>query len=485
MTVKAETWPPQTEQVSDLVARLQQIVGSHHVIANAQDMAAYLSEPRDLFIGKALCVVLPGTTLEVAAVLKLCFETSVSIVPQGGNTGLVGGQIPDATGRQILLSLRRMTKLREIDLSSNTMIVEAGMTLAKVQEEAHAVERLFPLSLASEGSCTIGGNLATNAGGTAVLAYGNARDLVLGLEVVLADGRILHNLSKLKKDNTGYDLKHIFMGSEGTLGIITAACLKLFPMLASIETAFVGLASPQKAIDLLALVQRNAGDKLKTFELIPRIGLDFVLAHSEGPRDPLAQKHQWYVLIELGSQQLEGLRDSFLSLLESASEKAILEDASIATSLVQRQAFWALRERLSDVQKLEGGSIKHDVSVPISAIPAFLEEVETALQKAMPGARLCAFGHVGDGNIHCNVSQPLSADMAVDKARFLARWDEVNEIVHAIVIKYHGSISAEHGIGVLKRNLLVEVKDPVALAVMRAVKQALDPAGILNPGKVL
>jgi FAD/FMN-containing dehydrogenase len=469
------------QTASGVIARLEAIVGKKYVVTDAAAMEGFLREPRDLFHGNALCVVQPASTQEVAAVLKLCHETTTPVVPQGGNTGLVGGQSPNARGNEIVLWLGRMQKLREIDLASNTMIVEAGMILAQVRAEADHVGRLFPLSLASEGSCTIGGNLSTNAGGTNVIAYGNARDLVLGLEVVLADGRILSDLSKLKKDNTGYELKHLFMGSEGTLGIITAAVLKLFPKPRAIETAFIGLASPHAALALLDLARDRMGGDITSFELIPRIGVDFVLAHGESVREVLPTKHPWYVLLELSSQSAEGLHARLLALLEEATQKHIIEDAAIAASLDQRENFWKLRELLSEVQRREGGSIKHDVSVPIATIPAFLEEVEQAVTAAMPGARLVAFGHAGDGNIHCNVSQPIGAD----KAAFLARWNEINAIVHDIVIAHNGSISAEHGIGQLKRELLPKVKDKVALEVMRAIKQTLDPKGILNPGKVL
>lgn len=465
----------------DLVAGLQAIVGANHVLTQAADMESFLREPRDLFKGAAVCIVRPGSTAEVAAILRLCSETSTPVVPQGGNTGLVGGQIPDASGAAIVLSLGRMQSLRELDPASNTMTVEAGMILARAQEAADRAGRLFPLSLASEGSCTIGGNLATNAGGTGVIAFGNARDLVAGLEVVLADGQILSDLSKLKKDNTGYDLKHLFIGSEGTLGIITAAVLKLFPKPRAIETAFIGLAAPRDAVALLGLAKDHAGGEITAFELIPRIGLDFVLAHAPGARDPLARIHQWYVLLELSSQSIEGLDARLLALLEAGAETGVIEDAAIAASLEQRAEFWNARELLSEVQRLEGGSIKHDISVPIADIPVFLEAAERAVTGAMPGARLVPFGHLGDGNIHCNVSQPIGAD----KAEFLARWDEINTIVHGIVAAHHGSISAEHGIGQLKRELLPRVKDKVAMELMRAIKQTLDPQGILNPGKVL
>jgi FAD/FMN-containing dehydrogenase len=467
-------------RASEIPSRLAAIVGAANVLTDQAEMAGYLVEPRGLYKGKALCVVRPKTTAEVAAIVALCSETATKLVPQGGNTGLVGGQIPFESGEEIVLSLARLDKLREIDLASNTMIVEAGMTLARVQEAADEAGRYFPLSLAAEGSCTIGGNLATNAGGTAVLAYGNARDLVLGIEAVLADGRILSDLSKLRKDNTGYDLKHLFMGSEGTLGIITAAVLKLYPKPQAFATAFVGLEDPARALRLLDLAQAMVGHEIKTFELIPRISITSLLAHMDHVRDPLPQAAPWYVLIELASQG-EALEARLVDLLESAGAKGIILDAAIAGSLEQRKAFWRLRELLPEVQGREGGSIKHDVSVPLADVPDFIAEVEAAVTRAMPGARLFAFGHLGDGNIHCNISQPVGAD----KDAFLARWEEINGIVHAIVVAHHGSISAEHGIGRLKRRILPHFKDRVAFDVMRTLKHALDPQGILNPGKIL
>jgi FAD/FMN-containing dehydrogenase len=477
IAMTAATLAPQT-----LLSRLAAIVGERNVLSEAADMAAYLAEPRELFHGQARCVVRPGSTAEVAAVLKLCDETHTSVVPQGGNTGLVGGQIPGQGGNadEIVLSLKRLDLIRETDKSSMTMTVEAGMTLLAVQEAAAAAGALFPLSLASEGSCTIGGNLATNAGGTAVLAYGNARDLVTGLEVVLADGRVLSSLSKLKKDNTGYDLKHLFMGSEGTLGVITAAVVKLYPRPREMQTAFIGLKSPHEALALLNLAQALAGADVKTFELMPRFGLDIVITHAVGARDPLTSKHAWYVLLELGSQTDSG-EAALMNILEQGAEQGLIDDAVVAASLDQRKDFWKLRELLSDMQKFEGGSIKHDVSVPVAKVPQFLDEVYPAVEKFMPGARLVPFGHLGDGNIHCNVSQPVG----MDKQAFLDRWYQMNEVVHAIVTRLDGSISAEHGIGTLKRDLLPGVKNPVALDVMRAIKAALDPKGLLNPGKVL
>lgn len=466
---------------AETAAHLAKIVGEKYVLTAAQDMAGYLSEPRDLWHGKAACVVRPGSAAEVAAICAFADQHGLKIVPQGGNTGLVGGQTPDQTGQEILLSLGRLDKIREIDPESNTMVVEAGVTLQKVQEAAESVDRLFPLSLASEGSCTIGGNLASNAGGTAVLAYGNARDLVTGLEVVLADGSVLGNLSKLRKDNTGYDLKHVFMGSEGTLGIITAAVVKLYPRPRAVETALIGLDSPEKCLDLLVLAQSMAGPDLKTFEFISRFGVEIVVRHSAGAREPLESPHNWYVLLELASQSESGLSDTMMALLEAAFEKEIVEDAAVAASLDQRKAFWALRENLSEMQKFEGGSIKHDVCVPVAQVPAFLAAAIPVVEATIPGARPVPFGHMGDGNIHFNVSQPLGAD----KESYLARWEELNEAVHAVVTRMHGSISAEHGIGVLKRDLLPTVKDSVAMDVMRRFKTALDPRNTLNPGKVL
>jgi FAD/FMN-containing dehydrogenase len=373
-----------------------------------------------------------------------------------------------------------MNRVREIDISANAMIVEAGVTLANVQAAAQEVDRLFPLSLASEGTCTIGGNLSTNAGGVAVIAYGNARDLVTGLEVVLADGRVMNGLSKLRKDNTGYDLKNLFIGAEGTLGIITAAALRLFPNPRSMATAFVGVAEPGEALRLLDIARQFAGAGVTSFELLPRLGIDFVLAHSSA-RDPLASKHAWYALIELSSQLTTGLDETMAAMLQAAIEQGVIEDATIAATLEQREAFWFLREFLPEAQRHEGGSIKHDISVPIGAAPAFLARAREAAEAFMPGIRVLPFGHLGDGNIHFNISQPLGADTAA----FLAQWEAMNEVVHGIVEQFQGSISAEHGIGRLKRELLKRTKDPVALDVMRMLKSTLDPRGILNPGKML
>ncbi len=460
---------------------LARIVGDAHVLADPALIASYLEEPRGLYRGKALALVRPADTREVAAVVAYCHAARIPLTPQGGNTGLVGGQTPDDSGREIILSLRRLNRIREIDTLADAMIVEAGVTLAEAQAAAQSADRLFPLSLASEGSCTIGGNLATNAGGVAVLAYGNTRDLTTGIEVVLADGRIVRALSKLRKDNTGYDLKNLFIGAEGTLGIITAAALKLFPRPRSRATAFVGLADPHRALTLLQMARERIGQGLTSFELMPRIGLEFSLSYRPTLRDPLAGSHAWYVLIEASSQTEAGLDDAMTELLGAALEREIIEDASLAASLDQSQAFWALREDLSDAQKPQGGSIKHDVSVPVGAVPVFIDEATAAVEAFLPGSRVVAFGHLGDGNIHFNVSQPIGAD----KQAYLDQWSAMNEVVHAIVARHSGSISAEHGIGRLKRDLLAETKDPVALDVMRKLKGTLDPNGILNPGKVL
>ncbi len=457
------------------------IIGARNLLTESADMAPYLKEWRDLFTGKARAVARPSSTAQVAALLALAHETGTPIVPQGGNTGLVGGQIPVAEGREIILSLGRMDKVRSIDPVSDTIIVEAGVTLSRVQDAADGADRLFPLSLASEGSCTIGGNLSTNAGGTAVLAYGNSRDLCLGLEVVLADGRIWNGLRTLRKDNTGYDLKNLFIGAEGTLGVITAASLKLFPKPKARATAFLAVDSPDQALALLHLARAEAGQQLTTFEIMPRFGVEVVLRHAPGTRDPLGAPSPWYVLMELSSPGADGLDATVERLLEAALDQGVITDAVLAASEAQRQDLWRIREAMSEVQRFEGGSIKHDVSVPVAAVPDFLAEAIALVIRMIPGCRPLPFGHLGDGNIHFNITQPEGAD----KAAFLARWDEINAAVHAVVSSFHGSISAEHGIGRLKKHLLPGVKDPVELALMRAIKATLDPTGILNPGAVL
>jgi D-lactate dehydrogenase (cytochrome) len=471
--------PPARAIAPDLLARFVGLVGQKYAVTDPAEQEHYLVEGRNLYRGTSPAVLRPGSVAEVAAILKLASETGTPIVPQGGNTGLVGGQIPQ--GGEIVLSLTRLDRIREVDATSNTMTCESGVVLMKAQQAAADADRLFPLSLAAEGSCTIGGNLSTNAGGTGALAYGVARDLVLGLEVVLADGRVLNVLNKLKKDNTGYDLKNLFIGAEGTLGIITAAVLKLFPRPRSVETAFIGVPSPHAALDLLNLVQSRTGGAATTFELMNRLAIQVAVKHGPGCRDPLATPQPWYVLLELSSSETSGLRETMESVLAAAVEAGLVTDATIAVSLEQRQAFWKLREVLPEAQKPEGGSIKHDVSVPVAHVPDFLVEADAAVEALIPGARPLPFGHMGDGNIHYNVTQPIGAD----REAYLKRWYDMNAAVHAVVKKYNGSISAEHGIGVMKRRLLPEVKDPVAMDLMRTLKRTFDPKGILNPGKVL
>ena len=460
--------------------RFAKIVGDKYTLRDPVEIAPYLQERRDIYQGRAAAVLRPGSPREISQILMLANETGTPIVPQGGNTGLSGGQVPFDESA-IVLSTARLDKIREIDLATNSMTCEAGVILQRAQEEARKHDRLFPLSLGAEGSCTIGGNLSTNAGGISALTYGVARDLVLGLEVVLADGRIWSGLRKLKKDNTGYDLRHLFVGAEGTLGIITAAVLKLFPAPRSVETAFAGLASPQAALELLKIAQERAGNAVTSFELMTRMGIQFAVTHPPGAREPLSAPHPWYVLIELSSPAREGLRDTMEEILNAASERGVIGDATIAASVEHARKFWHLRLILPDAQRGAGGSIAHDISVPVAAVPAFLEEASAAVLKVVPGARLLPFGHLGDGNIHYAVCKPEG----IDRAEFLARTDAVNAAVYELVAKHHGSISAEHGIGFMKRELLPGVKDPVELELMRSIKELLDPKGILNPGKVL
>jgi FAD/FMN-containing dehydrogenase len=462
-----------------LLARFAAIVGGKYAITDPQMQAPYVVEMRDMFQGRTPMVLRPDSVAQVAQILKLASETGTAIVPQGGNTGLVGGQMP--LHNEIVLSLNRLDRIREVDPTSNTITCEAGVTLQRAREAAAAVDRLYPQLLPSEGTCTIGGNLSTNAGGTAALAYGIARAHVLGIEVALADGRILHDLNKLKKDNTGYDLKNLFIGAEGTLGVITAAVLRLVPRPRSVEAAFVGVPSPDAALSLLTIAEQSAGGSVTSYELMPREGLEIVLHHTPGCRDPLGAPHPWYVLIELSSQAKSGLRAVMEDILTQGVEAGLVADAAIAESLEQVKAFWRVRENFGEAQRHAGGSIKHDISVPVAAVPAFLKDAQAAAVAVVAGARPFPFGHLGDGNIHYNVLQPVGAD----KDDYLKHWDEMNAAVFAVVRKYGGSISAEHGIGVLKRDILPSVKDPVALDLMRSLKRLLDPKGILNPGKVL
>jgi D-lactate dehydrogenase (cytochrome) len=464
---------------ADLIARLAAIVGGKYAVTDASEIEPYVTEERNLFHGRSPLVLRPASTAEVSAICRLASEYRIALVPQGGNTGLVGGQTPH--NGEVVISLRRLDRIREIDTASNTMTVEAGAVLQTIQQRASEADRLFPLSLGAEGSCTIGGNLSTNAGGTGALAYGVARDMALGLEVVLPDGRILNGLSKLKKDNTGYDLRNLFIGAEGTLGIITAAVLKLFPKPRAVATAFVGLASPADALRLLAISQAEAASALTSFELLAAICVDMCVRHGTDVRDPLARRYPWYVLMEISSS-----RDDAAATLEAVLGRGMadgtVKNAAIAASLQHRMAFWKLRETIPAAQKPEGGSIKHDISVPVAAVPAFIAEADAAVVKLIPGARPVAFGHLGDGNIHYNVSQPVTGTTAQE---FLGRWHDVNAVVFAIALRMGGSISAEHGIGVLKRDELPGVKDRTAIEVMRGIKTLLDPLGIMNPGKVL
>ncbi len=471
--------PPKATLSPELLARFVSIVGAKYAVTDPAVQKSYLVEMRDLYHGVTPVVLRPGSVEEVSAILKLANETKTAIVPQGGNTGLVGGQIPFSG--EIVLSLTRLDKVREVDPVSNTLTVEAGVTLQRAREAAAAADRLYPQLLPSEGTCTIGGNLSTNAGGVAAIAHGIARSHALGLEVVLADGRVLHDLNKLKKNNTGYDLKNLFIGAEGTLGIITAAVLRLVPRPRSVETAYAGVPSPQAAIDLLGIATERSSGGVTSFELMARAGIEAVVKYDAASRDPLAKPYPWYVLIELSSQARDGLRGVLEEILSDGHDKGLVLDATIADSLEQAKAFWRIREMFGEVQRHIGASIKHDVSVPVAAVPDFIAQADAAVAKLIPGARTLPFGHAGDGNIHYNVMQPAG----MDKEKFLARWDEVNAVVFAVVKKFGGSISAEHGVGVMKRDILHLYKDPVALDLMRALKRTLDPNGILNPGKVL
>jgi len=465
--------------VSSLLETIAARIGARYVVTEASELAPHLEELRGLFRGATPALLRPGNTDEVAFIVSACAAAGVPLVPQGGNTGLVGGQVPFGA---LLVSTSRLDKIRSLDPIDLTVTVEAGCTLQRVQEEAAKAGCLFPLSIGSEGTCQIGGNLSTNAGGTAVLRYGNMRDLTLGLEVVLPDGQVLSSLSRLRKDNTGYDLKDLFIGAEGTLGIITAAVLKLFPAPRQKATAFVGLPDPLAAGRLLSRLREGAGDALTGFEIMPAFGLETVLKHVPGTRAPLEGTHAFYVLAELSSPRRgDDLGALLEALFGDAFEAGDIEDAVIAQNEAQAHAFWKLRETLSDAQKGEGGSIKHDVSVPVSLMPEFMVEATRLCEAHMAGLRVCAFGHMGDGNIHFNLSQPVG----MDKQAFLDQWEEFNRIVHDYAVSLGGSISAEHGIGILKREELVHYKDKVALELMGRLKAAIDPAGIMNPGKVL
>ncbi|MGE4281252.1 MAG: FAD-binding oxidoreductase [Magnetospirillum sp.] len=462
-----------------LIPTLKALLGEAHVLTEATDQEAYLVEERGLYRGQTLAVLRPADTAQLAAAMAVCADAKVAVVPQGGNTGLCGGGVPE-TG-SVVMSTERLNRIRDVDAANFTMIVEAGCVLANVQQAADQAGCLFPLSLGAEGSCRIGGNLSTNAGGVGVLRYGNTRDLTLGLEVVLPDGRIWNGLRSLRKDNTGYDLKHLFIGAEGTLGIITAASLKLFPKPAERATALIALPDPAAALAVLSAARRQSGDAVTACELVPRIGLELGLAHVAGVRDPFDQPHPWYLLLELSSSRQAGLQQALEDILAESFEQDIALDAVLAQSGEQRTAFWRIREGVPEAQKKEGGSIKHDVAVPVSRVPEMIERCTRAVQAAMDGVRVVAFGHVGDGNIHFNLTQPVGAD----KAGFLKRWAEMNHIVHDIVAELQGSVSAEHGIGQLKIAEMARYKSDVELDLMRRVKHALDPEGLMNPGKVL
>lgn len=467
---------------TDLLDRFAAIVGENHALRSAQEIEPFLREPRGLFHATSPLVLLPSSTEEVAQILKLATQTGTAIVPQSGNTGHVGGQVPLDGHSQVIVSMSRLNRIRHIDLTGNSMTVEAGCILANVQNEAKQADRLFPLSLGSEGSCEIGGNLSSNAGGTAVLAYGNMRHLCLGLEVVLPTGEIWNGLRSLKKDNTGYDLRDLFIGAEGTLGIITAAVLKLFPVPIGKQVAVAGLKSPADALKVFGLATGLCGAALTGFELMPRLGMEFTTTHIPGNRDPLEVPHPWYVLVEISSgQSEESARELMEGLLEQALGSELIDDAVIAQSEQQADAFWNLREAMSSSQKPEGTSIKHDVSVPVSSIPAFLNKADKAVLDAIPDGRIVAFGHMGDGNIHYNISQPKGGDGEAH----LAKRVEINAMVYDIVLGFGGSISAEHGIGQLKRDLLANIRQPIEIDLMQRIKTAFDPAGIMNPGKVI
>ena len=461
---------------------LKQMLGPGGYIDDPADMAPYLTEWRDRWHGDTPLVARPRDTYQVADVVAHCARNGLKLVPQGGHTGLCGGAMPRPGAGEIVLSLGRLNRVRGVDPQGYIMTVEAGCTLAAAQQAAADADRLFPLSLASEGSAQIGGVLSTNAGGNAVLRYGNARDLVLGLEVVLADGRIWNGLKALRKDNTGYDLKQLFLGSEGTLGIITAAVLKLFPAARQQETALAAVPDVAEAVALLSLAREASGDRVSGFELIPRIGLEFVVDHMPGNRDPLSAPSPWYALIDLTTAAAgSDLRAAMETLLERALEAGLVTDAAVAQSKSQRGDLWKLREDLSESQKYEGGSIKHDISVPIARIPEFIATASAAVEALVPGCRPVPFGHMGDGNIHFNVSQPVG----MDKQVYLDGWETMSERVHDIAGMLGGSISAEHGVGQLKVAEIMRYKSPVEMDLMRRLKRTLDPRNILNPGKVV
>lgn len=469
---------------NELLEQLKSIVGPGGFCADREELAGYLTEWRGLYQGATPLMLSPQTAREVREILALCNNAGVAVVPQGGNTGLTGGAIPGLNGApgEILLSTRRLRQVRELDKDNYTITVEAGCVLADIQELAANYGLLFPLSLAAEGSCQIGGNISTNAGGTNVLRYGNTRELVLGLEVVMPDGSLFDGLRGLRKDNTGYDLKQLFIGAEGTLGIVTAATLKLFPQPASTTTAWVAVQDPRAAVSVYDRARRELGDELVAFELLPQLALEMVMRHIPGCRNPLDNSQPWHVLLELGSARgQEEAEGQLVGLLESSMDSGLILDGVVASSEGQRAKLWRTRHGISEAQKQAGASIKHDISVPVSRMPDFLEQAGQRVAAVLPGVRPVPFGHLGDGNLHYNLSQP--ADMA--GADFLLLWEQFNQVVHGLAVEMGGSFSAEHGIGALKADELERLADPVKLRLMRAVKQAFDPNGIMNPGKVL
>ncbi len=480
-TVDASTPPA---PCADLDSLRQRFGG--RLLVEPADLEPFLIDWRRRYFGRALAVAMPDSVEEVAAVVRWCAEQRVAVVPQGGNTGLAGAATPDEAGRSIVLSLARLKRVRAVDTVNNSITVEAGCTLAEVRAAAEAAGRLFPLSLPSEGSCTIGGNLSTNAGGVAVLRYGNARELCLGLEVVTADGETWHGLRGLRKDNTGYDLRDLFIGAEGTLGVITAATLKLYPQPAAQITAMAAVGDPHAALRLLEQAQSALGSSLTAFELISDLCLELVAKHFPEHRRPFAQPSPYYVLLETSDSEGEAHAAAmFEALMERAIETGIVTDAVVATSGAQSRALWALRELISDAQALTGKNIKHDVSVPISSIGEFVERTNAELQRRFPGIRMVVFGHLGDGNLHYNVSPPVDRTGPAHEDEFLALQPAINRVTHDAVHAFGGSISAEHGLGQLRRDEAARYKSTVEMALMRRIKQALDPLGIMNPGKVL
>lgn len=462
-----------------IVPALIQLLGAESVLAEPAEMAGYLSEPRRRFHREAQAVALPRTVAEVQAVMEWAHEVGVHIVPQAGNTGLVGGQVP-LYGDEVIVSISRLKGARSVDAAAGHMTLNAGTTLEEAHQIAEETGMMFPLYIASQGSARIGGVLGSNAGGVQVLSYGNARELCLGVEAVLADGSIYNGLNALRKDNTGYDLKDLLVGSEGTLGIITAATLKLYPKPETYETALLNVASPEAALRVFAQLRARAGNTLTAFELMPRIGFEFQLKHAMIAQDPTAAVSDWYVLAEI-SVPKGGRGGALAEAVEDMFVTGLVGNGVIADSLAQREAFWAAREQMSEVQSREGASIKHDVSVPVAAVPELIARGSEAAARVVPGIRPVPFGHLGDGNIHFNFSQPEGADAKA----FMDGAEAVHAAVYAVVRELGGSFSAEHGIGQLKTGLLKQVKDPVALKMMRAIKSALDPKGILNPGKLL